>query len=93
MMPQLSNHEISILQVMWEQKALAERTVTLDQLVSHLPDVPKEETIQTLKHLEARGLIVITEHTNGELFALNPLGAACARQLLDSRLGDLARAV
>lgn len=91
MTPELSNDEISILQVMWTLKALANRAATLDQLAGHLPDLPRKETIEGLKRLEARGLVVITKRASGELFALNPLGAACARQLLDSQLGDLTR--
>jgi hypothetical protein len=88
MTPELSNDEISILQVMWALKALANRrAVTLDQVAGHVPDLPKKETVEGLKRLEARGLVVITKRASGELFALNPLGAACARQLLDSQLG------
>jgi len=93
MMSDLSKHEILILQAMWELKALANRAVTFQDLAGRLSDLAEMETSDGLKHLKTRGLVTTAKQAGGDLFALSPLGAACARQLLDTQLGDLSRAV
>jgi len=86
-----SDDEALILQTMWRLKALANRGVTLHDLAGHVPGTQQAATSETLGRLEARGLVNVMKDAKGELFALSPLGAACARQLIDGQLSDLSR--
>lgn len=86
----LSNHEILILQTMWEMKALGTRAVAMQDLLSRLSDLSKTEASERLKGLEARGLVTTANRAKDERFALTPLGAAYIRQLQEKKLGDLA---
>jgi DNA-binding MarR family transcriptional regulator len=88
----LSSNEALILRTMWELKALGTRTVTIPSLSSRLSNATERETVETIKRLEARGLVTIRKGTGGDLLALSPLGAAFVRQLQDRQLGDLGRA-
>jgi DNA-binding MarR family transcriptional regulator len=88
----LSNDEALILRTMWELKALGTRTVTIRSLSSRLSNAKEKETVETIKRLEARGLVTIRKGTGGDLLALSPLGAALVRQLQDRQLGDLGHA-
>lgn len=88
----LSNNENLVLQAMWELKALGTRAVAVQDLLSRLADLSKIEISESLKRLQARGLVARTEPSGAESFALSPLGAAYVRQLQDNKLGDLNRA-
>jgi DNA-binding MarR family transcriptional regulator len=85
-----SNHQILILQTMWEMKALGTRAATMEDLLSRLSDLSKTEASEKLKDLEARGLVTTPNRTKDERFALTLLGAAYIRQLQEKKLGDLA---
>jgi len=88
----LSNDEVLILQIIWELKALGTHTVTMRSLASRIPNARDEETAESVKRLEARGLVIMGKGAGGDLLALSPLGAAFVRQLQDRQLGDLSRA-
>lgn len=91
MTPDFSDDEALILQTMWRLKALADRGITLHNLASQLPGMQEAATSDMLGRLEARGLVKVMKDAEGELFALSPLGAACARQLIDGQLSELSR--
>lgn len=91
MSAELSDSEVLVLQTMWELKALAEHSVTVDTLAARLSSVPKMQISEELKRLELRGFVSTTRRNGDEIFALSSLGAACARQLLDAQLGDMTR--
>ena len=91
MSPGISSDEIQILQAMWELKALGTHTVTIRSLAGRMPDVPDIERIETVKRLEARGLVTTKKRAGGDLLALSPLGAAFVRQLQDRQLRELNR--
>ena len=91
MSPGISSDEIQVLQAMWELKALGTHTVIMRSLVGRMPNVPDIETIETVKRLEARGLVTTTKGAGDDLLALSPLGAAFVRQLRDRQLGELNR--
>jgi DNA-binding MarR family transcriptional regulator len=91
MSPDISSNEIRVLQAMWELKAVGTHRVTMRSLASRMPDVPDTETTETVKRLEARGLIAARKGAGGDLLALSPLGAAFVRQLQDRQLSELTR--
>jgi Mn-dependent DtxR family transcriptional regulator len=91
MSPGISNDEIQVLQAMWELKALGNRPVTMRSLAGRIPNVSDVDTIETVKRLEARGLVTTKKRAGGDLFALSPLGAAFVRQLQDRQLSELNR--
>ena len=91
MSPDISSDEIQILQTMWELKALGTRTVIMRSLASRISDVPDTETIESVKRLEARGLVTARKGAGGDLLALSPLGTAFVRQLQDRQLSELNR--
>jgi len=85
-----SNMAILILRTMWRLRALGSRGVTVHELVSHQSGLSTTETSETLKDLEVRGLVTLSNQAGDGHFALTPLGAACVRQLQEGQLGDLA---
>ena len=91
MSPGISSDEVQVLQAMWELKALGTHTVTIRSLAGRMPDVPDIERIETVKRLEARGLVTTKKRAGGDLLALSPLGAAFVRQLQDRQLRELNR--
>ena len=91
MSPGISSDEIQVLQAMWELKALGTHTVIMRNLAHRMPNVPDIETIETVKRLEARGLVTTKKGAGGDLLALSPLGAAFVRQLQDRQLHELSR--
>jgi predicted transcriptional regulator len=91
MSPDISSNEIQVLQRMWELKAVGTHRVIMRNLTSRMPGVPDTETIETVKRLEARGLVTTKKGAGGELLALSSLGAAFVRQLQDRQLSELAR--
>jgi len=91
MSPGIPSDEIQVLQAMWELKALGTHTVIMRSLAGRMPDVPDLERIETVKRLEARGLVTRKKGPGGDLLALSPLGAAFVRQLQDRQLSELNR--
>ena len=91
MSPGISSDEVQVLQAMWELKALGTHAVIMRSLAGRMPNVPDIETIETVKRLEARGLVTTKKGAGGDLLALSPLGAAFVRQLQDRQLSELNR--
>ena len=91
MSPGISSDEIQVLQAMWELKALGTHTVIMRSLAGRIPNVSDVDTIETVKRLEARGLVTTKKGAGGDLLALSPLGAAFVRQLQDRQLNELNR--
>lgn len=85
----LSSRQISILQALWELKALGTHSVTIERLVSHLSEPPSVDTTEQLENLEKRSLITKSGSSDQASYSLSLLGTACVRQFQDGQLGDL----
>jgi len=91
MTPDLSNSQISILQALWELKALGTHGATLEQLMNRLSDSLSSDAAEQLEDLERRDLIARRGSSGQAFYSLSALGTACVRQLQDRRLSDLSR--
>ena len=87
----LSSKQISILQALWEFKALGTQRATLQQIakrLSHPMDLNFAEQLQDLKNRE---LVTRSDRPDSDSYSLSPLGTAFVRQLQDKELSDLGR--
>jgi DNA-binding MarR family transcriptional regulator len=87
----LSNKQISILQALWELRALGTHRVSLQQITSRLSEPLSPDIAEQLQDLENQGLITRSDPSDPEPYSLSLLGTACVRQLQDKELSDLGR--
>jgi len=87
----LSNKQISILQALWELRALGTHRVSLQQITSRLSEPLSPDVAEQLQVLENQGLITRSDPSDLEPYSLSLLGTACVRQLQDKELSDLGR--
>jgi len=89
MTPDLSGKQISVLQALWELKALGTHGVTLEQLMNRLPDSLSLDATEQLQELGRRDLITRSDSSGQAFYSLSVLGTACVRQLQDRQLTGL----